>query len=361
MTSASAAFTLRPLALPASIDEADAADFVEMTRVRNLIYREISGHDDQRISPAELLPAYAPGPDDIRLVWLPVLDGRIVGRVGVDLPLETGSRIAYARIELLREAWGLGIGRACHDVIEQAARSHGRSVLQGWVEHPSAEGPRLEPPTGFGSIPDDRAARFARRNGYTLEQVERISALDLADATERIDRLLGEARTAAAGYDVVQWELPTPPEWIEGYAAVKARMATDAPAAGLDVDEEVWDAGRIARHERTYLDAGRTMLVTAARHVASGELVAFNELVVGRDRSEATHQEDTLVRADHRGHRLGMLVKCAALVRWRSIAPLSPRVLTYNAEENRPMLGINEAMGFVPIAYEGAWKKVLDD
>jgi GNAT superfamily N-acetyltransferase len=354
---------LRPLVIPASVDAADAADFREMTRVRNEIYAEISGDDDESLTAGELLPAYAPSPHEVRLVWVPVLGGRIVGRVGVDIPLEPGSRVAFWRVELLRAVSGRGIGAASYRLVEETARAHGRTVLQSWAEHPQADGSRLDAPTGFGSIPLDRAARFYLASGHRLEQVERHSILDLtaSDAAARIDTLLARAVSAAEGYRVVQWTLPTPAEFIAGYAYMKSRMATDAPAAGLEFDEEEWDAERLARHESVYLDADRTMLVTAAQHILSGEIVAFNELVIGVDRSAATSQEDTLVRADHRGHRLGMLVKCAGLVRWRRLAPDSPRVHTYNAEENRPMLDINEAIGFAPVAYNGAWKKVLDD
>ncbi|QEW03408.1 GNAT family N-acetyltransferase [Microbacterium lushaniae] len=352
---------LRPLPLPASADADDAGDFVEMVRVRNLVSTEISGHDDFHLTPHELLPAYAPGPHEHRMLWTVVLDGDIVGRIGVDIPLEEGSRVAYWLVELRRAVWGRGIGSAAYELVEHTARAHRRTVLQSWAQHPASDESRLPSPTGYGSVPRDHAARFYLRHGHSLEQVERVGALDLTDPglPDHLDRLLQRATLAAEGYRVVQWELPTPPEFVDGYAWMKSRMVTDAPAAGLEFDEEAWDADRLRRHERFYLDARRRMLVTAAQHVDSGDIVAFNELVIGGDGTQATHQEDTLVLSEHRGHRLGMLVKCAALIAWRSVAPHSPRVVTINAEENRPMLDINEAIGFAPIAYEGGWKKVL--
>ncbi|KAA9110785.1 GNAT family N-acetyltransferase [Microbacterium rhizomatis] len=350
----------RQIAIPTSIESPDAADFIEMVRVRNLVYLEMNGHDDERIAPEELLPAMQRTDYEIRLVWLAVQDGETIGRVGVDIPLEEDSKVVFWRIELLRSSWGRGVGTAGHALVERVAREHGRTVLQSWTSHPDAPGPRLSPPTGFGSIPDDHAARFYRRHGYSLEQVERNSALDIHEALPRLRDLHAEALAASGDYRIVQWFLPTPPEFVAGYGWMKSRMITDAPAAAMEFDEEEWDAARLRRHEAIYLDAGRPMQVTAAQHIATGELCAFNELVIGSDLTEATHQEDTLVLAEHRGHRLGLLVKCAALLAWRDFAPDSPRVLTYNAEENRPMLDINEAMGFVPIAYGGAWKKVLD-
>ncbi|SDH15846.1 GNAT family N-acetyltransferase [Microbacterium pygmaeum] len=361
MITAPAGVELRPTAIPTSIHDGDATDFIEMVRVRNQIYREISGHDDHRIAADELLPLYQRDEHEKRMLWSVVLDGRTVGRVGLDLPLEGDSRVAFWLIELVRDVWGRGIGSQAHQLVEQAARDHGRTVLQSWAEHPDAPGARLAAPTGFGDIPKDHVARFYLRHGYTLEQIERNSALDLRGDLEGVRRLLGEAEAASGDYRVIQWFAPTPAEFVDGYAWMKSRMVTDAPSANLEFDEEVWDPARIARHDAMYVDAGRPLQVTAAQHIATGELCAFNELVIGKDRTEASHQEDTLVLKGHRGHRLGTLVKCAGLLSWRDFAPDSPRVMTYNAEENRPMLDINEAIGFVPIAYEGAWKKVLDD
>ncbi len=361
MTDTLTQLEFRPLVIPESADAADAADFREMVRVRNLVYREIQGHSDGSVPADELLPNLKP--DDYRLLemWVVVVDGRFVGRIGVEIPSQDNSKVAFWFIELLREVWGRGIGSAAYELVEETARAHGRTILQSWAEHPAATGPRISPPTGFGEIPEDHAARFFRAHGYSLEQVERNSVFDLTGSFETLERLLAMAEAASTGYRVVQWSPPTPPEFVEGYGWMKSRMITDAPSAELQFDEEVWDAARVAQHDAKYTDVGRLMLVTAAQHIATGELVAFNELVIGKDTAEATFQEDTLVLKEHRGHRLGTLVKAAGLLRWRELAPDSPRVVTYNAEENRPMLDINEAIGFTPVAYEGAWKKVLDE
>lgn len=350
----------RPVTIPASMDAADADEFREFTRVRNAVYREIAGDDDDAFTASELLPNFQPSPEAIRYVWLLYRDGEPVGRAGVDFPLEEGSRTAFWYVEILRAHWGVGVGSAALDLVESTARRHDRTVLQSWAQHPDAPGARLDAPTGFGSIPNDHVARFFLRHGYVLEQIERESKLDLPTSVDTVARLLQEAETAATGYRVVQWQAPTPPEHADAYAWMKSRMSTDTPMGDLEFDEEVWDAARVARNDQRVLDGGRRMLVTAAQHVATGDLVAFNELTIGADAHGPSHQEDTLVLKEHRGHRLGLLVKCAGLTTWRrDIAPVSPRVITYNAEENRPMLDINEAIGFVPTAYNGAWKKVL--
>lgn len=54
-----------------------------------------------------------------------------------------------------------------------------------------------------------------------------------------------------------------------------------------------------------------------------------------------------------------MLLKLANIEHLERVRPGHPAITTFNAEENRHMLSVNEAVGFVATAYEGAWKKLF--
>lgn len=106
---------------------------------------------------------------------------------------------------------------------------------------------------------------------------------------------------------------------------------------------------------------GRGLLITAAvEHAPTRRLVAFTELSVPSEPTRPVEQQDTLVLSEHRGRRLGMLAKAANLVRLQRDHPGHPSVTTLNAEENRHMLSVNEAGGFVAVGYEGAWRKTFE-
>jgi GNAT superfamily N-acetyltransferase len=360
MIALTASATLHPLVLPARADAADADDLISYARVRNASLIETTGRDDELLDPVALLPLLRSDTDATRRQWL-IRDGEETIGLGVlNILADDDGRTAFVTINILERFWGRGLGSAALARIEQVAADAGVRKLLLWTQHTDHGEPHLDSPTGFGSVPQDHHARFLIRHGFVLEQVDRVSVLEFDDGSmSALAALRDEAQRLASDYRVVQWMLPTPPEHIARYAWMKEHMSTDAPDAGMGMPAESWDAERIARHDARHLDRGNTVLVTAAEHVATGELCAYNELAIGSRPDETTHQEDTLVLSAHRGHRLGMLVKTAGLLTWTQQHPLSPRVITFNAEENRPMLNINEAMGFTPIAYEGAWRKDL--
>lgn len=347
--------------LPARADAAPSAVVREYADVRNRSIRDVSGRDDDALTPEELLPILRTTPDVTRQQWTVSNDAATVGVATLNVMADGGGRTAISIISLLRSAWSQGIGSAVLPHITEEARAAGVDRLLAWVEHPTdSDAEPLPSPTGFGEIPKDHSARFLLRHGYTLEQVERVSMLTWSEPlVHRIRNLRASAEHRASGYRVVQWMLPTPDEHVAGYAWMKQHMSTDVPDAELGMPTEKWDADRVARHDDRYGQAGKSVLVTAAQHIATGELCAYNELSIGADAASVTNQEDTLVLSSHRGHRLGMLVKTAGLLTWHEQHPESPSVITYNAEENRPMLDINETIGFAPISYEGAWKREL--
>ncbi|MDH5133558.1 MULTISPECIES: GNAT family N-acetyltransferase [unclassified Microbacterium] len=356
-----AALTITPLIVPATLADVNAADFRAYGALNRQICDEQVGLPDLAPDAAQMLPNWQDDSDALDLGFVAREGDDIIGMVTVSFAQEEDAHAAELDLLVPAAHTGRGVEDALLDCAETEARERGRSVLQIWTLHRPEEADRmLQPRTGWGRIPATPLSDVVEARDFTLEQVERNSELDLRADPEPLRRAL-DAALAVAGpdYRVVEWELPTPPEFRDGYAAVLARLSTDAPSGDMDFVAEVYDADRVVRRDARLTGAGQTVSVVAVEHVPSGTLVAYNELLIGAEKTGTTHQFGTLVAKDHRGHRLGTIVKCANLLRWRELVPDSDVVSTFNAEENRPMLDINEAIGFVPVSYAGAWQKKI--
>ena len=153
------------------------------------------------------------------------------------------------------------------------------------------------------------------------------------------------ARPHAAGYRWWTFAGPVPAADVDALAALMARMSTDAPQGDLAVEPEVWDAARVRAAEELRAAQGRRAW-TAVAADAAGTLVGYTVLVQSAHEPQRLLQWDTLVVAGHRGHRLGTLLKVAALRAAVADAPEAERVSTWNAVSNVPMIAVNEALGF---------------
>ena len=348
-------FTIDRMPVPDSLDGPGGAAFAEMVHVRNQIETEASGMAEMAPTAQDLLSRWQ-DPYSPQVLFVARAGGRIVGRAVLTLPIEEEARIAWLAAEVLPDYRGQGIGTALLEAAEAGALEAGRSVFAGESMTRAAAGPQLDSPTGFGSVPVAAAGvRFAVRHGYALGQVVRGSRLALPfDATAALE---AAAAASGPGYRAEAWTGATPEHRLDDLARLHARMSTDAPSGDLETTPEEWDADRVRALDELRSKTDRTTLTSAVEHVGSGALVAFSELSVPHDSALAVQQEDTLVLKEHRGHRLGMLAKAANLALLQREHPGRSWVVTFNAEENRPMLDVNEAIGFVPFVYEAVWEK----
>lgn len=285
-----------------------------------------------------------------------------VGEIGY--PLADNTHLAFVWIATRPGHEAQGIAKRLLPVVEQSLRESGRTTVQVWVNHHPYDGDDgLTAKSGVGAVnPADPATRWLETLGFTLEQTERHSVLEIpADGdswwTELDSRLERDSAVAGGDYELIQWSVVTPEEYRENFARLRERMSVDAPDADLDFEEEKWDAARVAEREQQILNMRRDGVNTFVRHVPSGQLVAYTEMYWPRERPTVIYQWDTFVHSEHRGHRLGAIVKAANLRYLRSRNSDSLRIHTWNAGENAYMLNINVELGFAPHSIEAAWQK----
>jgi GNAT superfamily N-acetyltransferase len=178
---------------------------------------------------------------------------------------------------------------------------------------------------------------------------------------ERRDELRAVVANApgAHEYRTLAFVTPWPEEFVEDLGTLFGVMSTDEPAGDGERQAEHWDEERLRENERLDADREATVLAAAAQHVPSGKLVALTEISVSNDSPGEAWQQLTVVHPEHRGHRLGLAVKLANVDLLAEQAPDVRIVHTGNASVNRPMIAVNEMMGFEVFSEGAFWQKHL--
>jgi GNAT superfamily N-acetyltransferase len=291
------------------------------------------------------LPAIVPAPAIVGLVrrstvrrnehWLARRDGRVVGAADIVFPQRDNLHLAEVELSVAPDHRGQGIGTALIDHVEQRVAADRRDTIIGYVVDPLDGGP-ARPVHG---------QRFAEAAGYRrgLDEIHRVA--DLSAAPDHAD-LLAEAWRHADGYELVQWAGGAPDRVVDGLAYLDGRMNIDAPIGELALEQQQVDADRVREREANHHAQGHLELGTAALHRASGAVAGYSDILVIPGDEEQCWQGNTIVDPEHRGHRLGTILKIENHRLLRSYRPRMRFVHTWNAEVNAHMIAINEAVGY---------------
>jgi len=320
---------------------------------------EKMGDAEFAMQPHALRNRLTPSPDWASVVAAAVEGDLVIGYTTGLAPLGDNPTLSEIGVIVHPSHRRLGTGAELLAWVQRWSIDLGRSTLVSSIlaPCPTPTTPVVTAPTGDTFPADQPGWLFAAHHGYTLEQVARVSILRLPVKT--LPALKQEALSHADGYRLHTWFGLMPEPWQDGYAALRSRVAFDAPNAGIEVEEEAWDARRVRRDCATDDSVGVHRVTVAAEHLASGQLVAFTEVYLSNDRPDCGFQGYTFARADHRGHHLGLLVKTAAVEALASTYPRVDHIQTDNAGENAYMLNINHALGYELAAVSAQLQKKL--
>ncbi|WP_284976357.1 GNAT family N-acetyltransferase [Arthrobacter sp. efr-133-TYG-104] len=360
---------IEQLWVPDNLDSPDAVDFLDAVEVGRRVRMQTWGSDDLAYTPLEKLLEFS-DPYERQLILVAKIGGVIVGTVDIAFPLADNQDLAEFTLDILPEAQGRGVGRQLLEAAEELALAEGRTMILVDTNHPATsltEVPedQLIPGSGAGFIPvSSREADFATSAGYTLQHIEQFSSCALPLDSKLAADLQREAEEANSGrYALHHWTDRCPEKWLEAVAVLENAAGevvhdggADEPAAALATGM-VFDAAVLRETEDAALAQGRRTVVTAVEHLATERIVGLTTISVLAHRQDVVFQDDTLVLQEHRGNKLGLLIKVSNMERLTEQFPDARVIYTWNAPENRYLLTVNKQLGFTTAGVTGLWQK----
>jgi hypothetical protein len=114
----------------------------------------------------------------------------------------------------------------------------------------------------------------------------------------------------------------------------------------LTYEDEKFDLQRLHDLETGVIGRGERGYRVLARHRMTGELGGHTMVIVHPLMPEVGGQADTAVARQHRGHRLGLLLKIDMMHWLAEVEPQLKIIETWNNVDNAFMINVNEAMGY---------------
>ena len=252
-----------------------------------------------------------------------------VGVLALDLPTRDNLHLVWAQIVVHPDHRRRGHGSAIMNEALRRAREAGRSTI--WV----------------GTAEDDQGARkFVEGFGfsYASHDARRRQVLADVDQTE-VQRLWTAAEEEAADYCLERLRPPIADEVLGELVEVTAAI-NDAPMGELTYEDEKFDVQRLRDFETALVGRGERGYRVIARHHHTGEVGGHTVVATHPLRPEIAGQGDTAVARQHRGHRLGLLLKID-MMRWLAEAEPQLKIIqTWNNADNTYMVNVNEALGY---------------
>jgi RimJ/RimL family protein N-acetyltransferase len=255
--------------------------------------------------------------------------GEPVAVLEVDLPRRDNRHLVWGNVIVHPDHRRLGHGTALVAELVRRAQEAGRTTI--WL----------------GTAEDDLGSRaFLEGQGFHYASHDARRKQLLADVDrDAVDALHEQATAAAADYVLERLEPPVSDDVLEQLVEVTAAI-NDAPMGDLTFEDEVFDLARLQDIETARQGRGDRAYRIAARHRETGVIGGHTVVVLNPLRAEHAGQGDTAVHRDHRGHRLGLLLKIE-MMRWLAEAePQIVEITTWNNADNRFMIDVNEAIGY---------------
>jgi GNAT superfamily N-acetyltransferase len=254
--------------------------------------------------------------------------GRAVGVLEVYLPERDNRHVAMLEVTVHPAVRRQGLGRALLEAGLDQARTVSRRTV--WID-----GYDTEASQGFAAELGLQPAIVEANRRQVMHDV------DLAD----VSQVVAAAAAHATDYKLLLVTGPVPDELMEQMVVLVAAI-NDAPMDDLEFEDEAFSPERLRAFDAAQTAKGGRLYRVLARHRATGVLAGHTIVAVDSEHPWHAAQLDTSVLADHRGHRLGLLLK-GTMIEW--LAEAEPQLLevdTWNAASNAHMIAVNERLGY---------------